>query len=366
MKPLRDRVAVVAGATRGAGRGIALALGEAGATVYCTGRSVRGKPATGDRPETIEETAEMVTERGGTGIAVRTDHTVEDQVRALFERVRAEQDGRLDVLVNDVWGGDELMEWGKPFWESDVRKGLLMQERAVWSHLVTARHAVPLMVERGSGLVVEITDGDSLRYRGSLFYDLAKTSAIRIASALAYELRPHGVAALAVTPGFLRSEAMLEGFGVTEANWRDAVAKDPFFAESETPLYVGRAVAALAADPQVWKKSGGAYASWTLSDEYGFTDADGRRPHWGRFFAPRLDARWAELTERVRAELRARGADPDASFDADREAQTLRIHTGGPGPEWVSVPLNDVDGVHGDLQPLAAWSADRVAVPAAT
>jgi NAD(P)-dependent dehydrogenase (short-subunit alcohol dehydrogenase family) len=359
VKPLQDRIAVVAGATRGAGRGIARALGEAGATVYCTGRSVRGRPATGTRPETIEETAELVTAAGGVGIAVRTDHTVEDEVRALFERVRAEQ-GRLDVLVNDVWGGDELMEWGKPFWESDVRKGLLMQERAVWSHVITARHGVPLMVERGSGLVVEITDGDSLRYRGSLFYDLAKTSAMRIASALAYELRPHGVVALAVTPGFLRSEAMLEGFGVTEDNWRDAAARDPFFAESETPLYVGRAVAALAADPQVWKKSGGAYASWTLSDEYGFTDADGRRPHWGRFFAPRLDARWAELVELTRAELRARGADPDAVFQADREEQTLRIRTRGAGPEWVSIPVNDVDGVHGSLEEIAKMVAGRV------
>lgn len=366
MKPLQDRIAVVAGATRGAGRGIARALGEAGATVYCTGRSVRGRPATGTRPESIEETAELVTAAGGVGIAVRTDHTVEDEVRALFERVRAEQDGRLDVLVNDVWGGDELMEWGKPFWESDVRKGLLMQERAVWSHVITARHGIPLMVERGSGLVVEITDGDSLRYRGSLFYDLAKTSAIRLAAAMAYELRPHGVTALAVTPGFLRSEAMLEGFGVTEANWRDAVAKDPFFAESETPLYVGRAVAALAADPQVWKKSGGAYASWTLSDEYGFADADGRRPHWGRFFAPRLDARWAELVELTRAELQARGADPDATFQPDRDQQALRIRTPGTGPEWVAVPVNDVDGVHGSLQPLATWLAKRAAVPTAT
>ena len=362
MKPLQDRIAVVAGATRGAGRGIARALGEAGATVYCTGRSVRGKPATGTRPETIEETAELVTAAGGVGIAVRTDHTVEDEVRALFERVRAEQD-RLDVLVNDVWGGDELMEWGKPFWEGEVGKGLLMQERAVWSHLITARHGVPLMVQRGSGLVVEITDGDSLRYRGSLFYDLAKTSAIRLAAGMAYELRPHRVTALAVTPGFLRSEAMLEAFGVTEASWRNAVAKDPFFAESETPLYVGRAVAALAADPQVWKKSGGVYASWTLSDEYGFEDADGRRPHWGRFFTPRLDVRWAELVELVRAEIRARGADPDAVFRPDREQQTLHVRTPGPGPEWIAIPVNDVDGVHGDLKQIANGVASR-AVPA--
>jgi len=360
MKPLRDSVAVVAGATRGAGRGIACALGEAGATVYCTGRSVRGKPATGSRPETIEETAEMVTARGGRGISVRVDHTEEDEVRALFGRVREEQ-GRLDVLVNDVWGGDELTGWGTPFWEHSVEDGLRMQERAVWSHVITARHGVPLMVERGSGLVVEITDGDSFRYRGNLYYDLAKTSAIRLAFAMAYELRPHGVTALAVTPGFLRSEAMLDGFGVTEANWRDAVEKDPYFAESETPLYVGRAVAALAADPQVWKKSGGVYASWTLSDEYGFEDADGRRPHWGRFFAPRLDARWDELVERVRVEIRARGTDPDADFRPDREARTLNLRTPGAGPEWIAIPLNDMDGVHGDLQQIAIRIAEQVA-----
>lgn len=363
MKPLQERIAVVAGATRGAGRGIARALGEAGATVYCTGRSVRGRPATGTRPETIEETAELVTAAGGVGIPVRTDHTVEEEVRALFERVRAEQ-GRLDVLVNDVWGGDELIEWNTPFWESDVDKGLRMQRQGVWSHALTARHGVPLMVERGSGLVVEVTDGDSLRYRGMFFYDLAKTTVMRLAADMAYELRPHGVTALAVTPGFLRSEAMLEGFGVAEENWRDAVAKEPYFAESETPLYVGRAVAALAADPQVWKKAGGTYASWTLSDEYGFQDADGRRPHWGRFLAPRLDARWAELEEHVRAAIRARGADPAATFRSDRESQTLHVRTPGPGPEWVGFPVNDMDGVYGDLEKIADMVAARVVADA--
>jgi NAD(P)-dependent dehydrogenase (short-subunit alcohol dehydrogenase family) len=362
MKPLHDRVAVVAGATRGAGRGIACALGEAGATVYCTGRSIRGRPATGNRPETIEETAELVTARGGRGIAVRVDHTVEDEVRDLFERVRKEQ-GRLDVLVNDVWGGDELAEPG-PFWTHSVEKGLLMQERAVWSHLVTARHGVPLMVERGRGLVVEVTDGDSLRYRGSLFYDLAKTSAIRIAFGMAQELRAHGVTALAITPGFLRSEAMLDHFGVTEANWRDAAAKDPYFAESETPLFVGRAVAALAADPQVWRKSGGVHASWTLSDEYGFTDADGRRPHWGRFFAPRLDAAWENLVSTVQEELRQRGLAPDATLHADQTDLTLRIRVGAGENEVWTVPLSEVDVLHGDPQPLAAMVAERVTTDA--
>lgn len=358
MKPLQGKVAVVAGATRGAGRGIARALGEAGATVYCTGRSVRGRPATGTRPETIEETAEMVTADGGVGIAVRVDHTVEDDVRALFERVRREQ-GRLDVLVNDVWGGDDLMEWGKPSWECDVSRGLLMQERAVWSHLITARHGLPLMTGRGGGLVVEVTDGDSLRWRGSLFYDLAKTSAIRLAFGLAQELRPHGVAALAVTPGFLRSEAMLDHFGVTEATWRNAVARDPFFAESETPLYVGRAVAALAADPEVWRKSGGVYASWTLADEYGFADADGRRPHWGRFLAPHLDAGWERLAGRLRDELRSRGADPDAALQLDREALILRYRVPGGTPEWIHRPLSEMDLLHDGPERVAAEVVER-------
>ncbi|HEX2202673.1 MAG TPA: SDR family oxidoreductase [Longimicrobium sp.] len=361
--PLQDRVAVVAGATRGAGRGIALALGEAGATVYCTGRSVRGRPATGDRPETVEETAEMVTARGGTGIAVRTDHTVEEEVRALFRRVREER-GRLDVLVNDVWGGDDLTEWGKPFWEADAGGGLRMQERAVWSHLLTARHGLPLMVEGGSGLVVEVTDGDTLRYRGNLFYDLAKTSAIRIAFALAQELRPHGVTALAVTPGFLRSEAMLDRFGVTEATWRDAVAQDPFFAESETPLYVGRAVAALAADPEVWRKSGGVHASWTLADEYGFADADGRRPHWGRFIAPHLDAGRERLDGRLRGALAARGIDPDAVLRLDPEGPTLRYRVPGGTPEWVARPLAEMDLLGDAPERVAAEVLDRM-VPAA-
>jgi NAD(P)-dependent dehydrogenase (short-subunit alcohol dehydrogenase family) len=285
MQPLLGQVAIVAGATRGAGRGIARMLGAAGATVYCTGRSVRGQAATVGRPETIEETAALVEREGGVGIPVRVDHTDEAQVRALIGRVRAEQGGRLDLLVNDVWGGDALTEWGRPFWELDLAKGLLMQQRAVHSHIITARHAAPLLVARGRGLIVEITDGDTPAYRGNLFYDLAKASAIRLALGMAEELRPHGVAALAVTPGFLRSEAMLDHFGVTEANWRDGAAQDPHFLASETPAYVGRAVAALAADPGVLGKSGGAYSSWGLAEEYGFTDADGSRPHWGRHFA---------------------------------------------------------------------------------
>jgi len=294
MRALQGKVAVVAGATRGAGRGIACMLGEAGATVYCTGRSSRGKiPARREeagspfdlarRPETIEETADLVAARGGVGIPVQIDHTVEEQVKALFERVEAEQ-GRLDLLVNDIWGGDALTEWGKPFWELSPEKGFLMLQRAVHSHILTSRYAAPRMIARRKGLIVEITDGDNFAYRGNLFYDLVKISVIRLAYAMSKELRPHQITALAVTPGFLRSEAMLEHFGVTEANWQEGAMKDRHFIASETPFFVGRAVAALAADPAVSKKSGKVFSSWGLAQEYGFTDIDGRRPNWGKYF----------------------------------------------------------------------------------
>ena len=286
-QPLLDHVSVVAGATRGAGRGIARMLGEAGATVYCTGRSVSGRPATAGRPETIEETAEMVTAAGGRGIAVRTDHTVEAEVEQLFARVRTEQ-GRLDLLVNDIWGGDALTEWGAPFWELSTAQGLELLERAVHSHIITSRHGVPLMVERDSGLVVEVTDGDTLGYRGNLFYDLAKNAVIRLAYAMAADLHACRVAAVALTPGMMRSEAVLDHFGITEANWRDAIDKDPYFAESETPCFVGRAVVALAADPDVGARSGGLFSSWGLGKEYGFTDVDGRQPDWGSFFSRKV------------------------------------------------------------------------------
>ena len=325
-QPLLNQVAVVAGATRGAGRGIARMLGAAGATVYCTGRSVRGRPATAGRPETIDETAELVTAAGGRGIAVRTDHTVEAEVERLFARVRADE-GRLDVLVNDVWGGDALTEWGKPFWELSTPQGLQLLERAVHSHLVTSRHGVPLMVERNAGLVVEVTDGDTLGYRGNLFYDLAKNAVIRLAYAMAADLHAHGVTALALTPGMLRSEAVLDHFGVAEANWRDAIAADPYFAESETPCYVGRAVAALAADPDVGARSGGLFSSWGLAKEYGFTDVDGRRPDWGTFFPRKVQ----EIIERdtppseedmdlfvVRTRLHQVEHDPAATAEATR------------------------------------------------
>jgi len=283
MKPLQGKVAVVAGATRGAGRGIACMLGEAGATVYCTGRSTRGQPATGNRPETIEQTAELVTARGGVGIPVQVDHTIEDQVQALCARVKDEQ-GRLQVLVNDVWGGDELTEFGKPFWEVSLAKGRIMLERAVFSHMITSHYAAPLMMETAEGLIVEITDGDGYYYRGNIFYDLVKTSVIRLAFAMSFELRKRHITALALTPGFLRSEAMLDHFGVTEENWQEGAKKEPSFIASETPCYVGRAVAALAADPQVSNKSGRVFSSWDLAVEYGFTDIDGRQPHFGKYF----------------------------------------------------------------------------------
>lgn len=285
MKPLQGKVAVVAGATRGAGRGIAVSLGEAGATVYCTGRSVRGQLSSMNRKETIEETAELVTEAEGNGIAVRVDHTVENEVKALFERIQSEQDGQLDILVNDVWGGDPLTEWNTPFWEHSLDSGLLMQRRAVHSHMITSYYGVPLMVARKQGLLIEITDGTDYRYRGNLYYSLAKTSVIHLAQAMSAELRPHNVTALALTPGFLRSEAMLDHFGVTEHNWREAGKQDPHFLMSETPVYIGRAVAALATDPQVAQKSGQALSTWSLSEEYGFTDRDGSRPHWGNYAA---------------------------------------------------------------------------------
>lgn len=294
MQPLKGKVALVAGATRGAGRGIACMLGEAGANVYCTGRSTRSihverskdsSPfTTTGRPETIEETAEMIEQYGGVGIPVRVDHLDETQVKALFERVKSEQ-GKLDILVNDIWGGDDLAEWGVPFWKQDIAKGLLMQQRAVHTHIITAHYGVPLMVENKQGLVIEITDGDSPNYRGNFFYDMAKSTVIRMALAMSEELRPHNITALALTPGFLRSEAMLEHFGVTEANWQDGAKKEQHFIASETPYFVGRAVAGLAADPNVMAKSGGVFSSWGLSDEYGFIDIDGNRPHWGNYIA---------------------------------------------------------------------------------
>lgn len=283
VKPLAGKVAVVAGATRGAGRAIALELGACGATVYCTGRSVRGNPSDLGRPETIEETAELIAAAGGHGIAVRVDHTEEEEVAALFAKVREEQNGRLDILVNDVWGGEKLVAWGKPFWESSLDDGLLIQRRAIHSHMITSYYGAPLMVGRGSGLIVEMTDGFDYRYRGNLYYSLAKISAIHLAECMAKELKPFGVAAVAVTPGFLRSEEMLDYFGVTENNWQEGAKKEPHFIASETPAFVARGIAALASAPNLMERTGSVLTSWGLSDEFGFADADGRRPHWGRY-----------------------------------------------------------------------------------
>lgn len=277
MADLEGRIALVAGATRGAGRGIARMLGEAGATVYCSGRSTTGNLSRIGRAETIEETAALVDNAGGKGIAVRTDHLVESDVEALMGRI-VEESGRLDLLVNDI-GGEDQAEWGAVH-EMDVTRGFTFFDTAVKTHIITSRHAVPLMRNQGSGLIVEITDGDHAGYRGALFYDLAKNQLIRVAYAMAMELRRKGITVVAVTPGFLRSEQMLDNFGVTEDNWQDAVDQARGFSESETPCFVGRGVAALAADPEVHKKSGQVLASWSLAREYDFDDIDGRRPNW--------------------------------------------------------------------------------------
>ncbi|OKI20927.1 SDR family oxidoreductase [Streptomyces sp. CB03911] len=293
--PLAGRVALVAGGTRGGGRGIAVELGAAGATVYVSGRSSAAGRSELGRAETIEGTAERVTAAGGLGIPVRTDHSRPEEVRALVDRIAAEQGGRLDVLVNSVWGGDPLTDWEHPLWEQDLERGLRLLRQAVETHVITSRFALPLMVARGSGLVVEVTDGNTARYRGSFFYDLAKSAVIRLAVAQAAELKPHGVAAVAITPGFLRSEAMLEHFGVTEENWRDGAAEDPNFAYSETPAYLGRAVAALAADPAVLARTGRALATWDLYKEYGFTDVDGSRPDFAAHWAAELEEEFGPL-----------------------------------------------------------------------
>ncbi|MDQ1050624.1 SDR family oxidoreductase [Streptomyces sp. V4I2] len=290
---LKDRVALVAGATRGAGRGIAVELGAAGATVYVTGRSTRTHRSEYDRPETIEDTADLVTEAGGHGIAVPTDHLDPAQVRTLVDRIAGEQ-GRLDVLVNDIWGGETLFAWDTPVWEHDLDKGLRLLRLAVETHAITSHRALPLLLRHPGGLVVEMTDGtaDYNRdtYRVNFFYDLAKASVLRMAFALAHELGPRGATAVALTPGWLRSEMMLDNFGVREDNWREATTRVPHFAISETPRYVGRAVAALAADPDVARWNGQSLSSGGLAQVYGFTDLDGSRPDAWRYLVEVQDA----------------------------------------------------------------------------
>lgn len=283
MKDLKGKVVVVAGATRGAGRGIACMLGQAGATVYCCGRSVASHRSEIDRPETIEGTAQMVTRNGGTGIWARVDHRESDQVRSLFERVKSEQ-GHLDILVNNM-SGDQFLTKGMlsgkepvPFWKYPIEKGLDTQRNGVHTHLITSYHAAPLMVEQKNGLIIEINDGNCLQYNVGVYYSLSKTALVMLAYFMSEELKPHNVAVVSLTPGWLRSEEMLDGFGVTEQNWRSVIEREPDFEKSETPFYIGRAVAALATDPNIMARTGHALSAGYLAREYGFTDVDGRQP----------------------------------------------------------------------------------------
>jgi NAD(P)-dependent dehydrogenase (short-subunit alcohol dehydrogenase family) len=277
-------IALVAGATRGGGRGIAVGLGEVGATVYVTGRSTRARRSEVGRAETIEETAELVTAAGGTGIAVPTDHLVPEQVRALVERIDSEQ-GRLDLLVNDVWGSEHLFEFDSTLWEHDLDNGLRLMRLGLDTHLITSHFALPLLLREPGGLVVEVTDGtaeyNATHYRVNAFYDLVKNALIRLAWAQAQELGPRGATAVALTPGWMRSEQMLEAFGVTEETWREATV--PHFVIAESPLFVGRAVAALACDPDVARFNGQSLSSGGLAQVYGFTDTDGTRPDAWRY-----------------------------------------------------------------------------------
>ena len=306
LKPLNGRVAVVAGATRGAGRGIARMLGEAGATVYCTGRSSRAGPnlsnhVSAERPETIEETAEMVTADGGAGIPVRVDHTNDEEVAALFDQVHREQN-RLDVLAIVMTG--QPASW-KTFLDESPAIGRQFVESWIWPHIVTAWHAAKLMVEHRSGLIVELVEQDNVAYHGAFYFDMMETLLKRLVFALANDLGAQGVSAVAVQPGFMRTEAILGGFGVTEPNWRDAL-KDPQasamgWGGSETPCFVGRAVAALAADPNVGRKNGGIFTARSLSEEYGFTDLDGRRPDYAVFDAALEEAKRTFLAPMMEA-----------------------------------------------------------------
>ncbi len=267
-------------------------LGAAGATVYVTGRTTRSQRSEMNRPETIEETAALVDEAGGRGIAVRVDHLVPAEVRALVARIEAEQ-GRLHVLVNDIFGATRI-EWGKSVWESDLDYGLRSLRLAVDTHAITSHFAIPLLIKTPGGLVVEVNDGtaeyNGSNYRNSFFYDLAKAAVLRMGFSLGHELKPHGATAVSLTPGWLRSEAMLEAFGVTESNWRDATKRVPGFAISESPAFVGRAVAALAQDRDVSRWNGQSLSSGQLAKIYGFTDLDGSRPDAWRYMTEVQDA----------------------------------------------------------------------------
>jgi NAD(P)-dependent dehydrogenase (short-subunit alcohol dehydrogenase family) len=282
----KRKVALVAGGTRGAGRGIATELGVAGFCVYVTGRTTRSQSSEYHRPETIEETAELVNQAGGKGIPVQVDHLVPSQVQTLVERIEREQ-GRLDVLVNDIWGAEKIAEWNVPVWKHSLDTGLHILRLAVDTHIVTSHYALPLLIKNPGGLVVEVTDGtaeyNAKTYRLSLFYDLAKNSVIRMAWTQAQELKPYGCTAVAISPGWMRSEMMLEGYGVKEENWRDATGKDPHFIISETPRYTGRAVAALALDPEKDRWNGQSLSSGQLAKHYGFHDLDGSQPECWRY-----------------------------------------------------------------------------------
>jgi NAD(P)-dependent dehydrogenase (short-subunit alcohol dehydrogenase family) len=284
-RSLVGKVALVAGATRGAGRGIAVELGAAGATVYVTGRSTREQRSEMNRPETIEETAELVTKAGGRGIPVRVDHLVPAEVQALVQRIESES-GALHILVNDIFGATHI-EWNKTVWQSDLEYGLHLLRLGIDTHAITSHFAIPLLLKQSGGLLVEVNDGtteyNATRYRNSFFYDLAKAGVQRIAFALAHELRASGTTVVELTPGWLRSEAMLEAFKVSEANWRDATAHIPHFAISETPAFVGRAIVALASDANVARWHGQSLSSGALAREYGFTDVDGSQPDAWRY-----------------------------------------------------------------------------------
>jgi len=291
--PLEGRVALVAGATRGGGRGIAVGLGEAGATVYATGRSTRERRSEIDRPETIEETADLVTAAGGEGIAVQVDHLDPRQVAALVERIDSEQ-GRLDVLVNDIWGAEHLFKFNTPVWEHDLDDGLRLLRLAIDTHLITSHHALPLLIRGPGGLLVEVTDGtadyNADNFRVNAFYDIAKTAAIRMAWGLSKELGEHGATAVSLTPGWMRSEQMLEHHRVTEESWREATVRSPHFCISESPVFVGRAVAALAADDERARWNGQSLSSGQLAQVYGFTDTDGTQPDCWRYMVEVVDA----------------------------------------------------------------------------
>ena len=293
INPLHNKIALVAGATRGAGKGIATELGAAGATVYVTGRSTRGERSEYDRDETIEEAAEAVTAAGGIGIAVRVDHLVPDEVKALVERIDAEQ-GRLDVLVNNIWGGEGMWSFTDRLWEHDLDKGLRVVRLGIETHLITSHFALPLLLKHPGGLVIEMNDGteeyNRANFRNSFFYDIAKSAVGRIGWATAHEIGPLGATAVTLTPGWMRSEMMLDNFGVTEENWRDALEQVPHFAISETTRFVGRAAAALAADPDVARWNGKSVSSGELAKVYGFTDLDGSRPDAWRYIVEVQDA----------------------------------------------------------------------------